>query len=54
MGNELQRLTATIKEETAYMEQASYIELLHELANWAEYEAGLLEFSLPDAEDYDN
>lgn len=54
MDKELQRLTATIRTETADMEQEAYIELLRELANWAENEAGKLEFSAADAEDYDN
>lgn len=54
MDKELQRLTATIRTKTADMEQEAYIELLRELANWAENEAGKLEFFAADAEDYDN
>lgn len=54
MSRKLQQLTAAIKLETADLELPSYIELLRELANWAENEAGLLEYSTPDAEDYDN
>lgn len=54
MYKELQRLTATIRTETAGMEQEAYIELLRELANWAENEAGLLEYSTPDTDDYDD
>lgn len=54
MDKELQRLTSTIRTETADMEQDAYIELLRELANWAENEAGKLEFSTPDIEDYDD
>lgn len=54
MSKELERLAATIKTETAYLEQDDYIELLRELSAWAENEAGLLGFSTPDADDYDN
>lgn len=44
---ELEWLKKTIKTETAHLEQDAYIELLRELAAWAESEAGLLEFSMP-------
>nr|DAL23365.1 MAG TPA_asm: hypothetical protein [Caudoviricetes sp.] len=50
---ELEWLKTTIKTETAHLEQDAYIELLRELAAWAENEAGLLEFSMPDTDDYD-
>lgn len=50
---ELEWLKTTIKTETAHLEQDAYIELLRELAAWAENEAGLLKFSMPDTDDYD-
>lgn len=53
MNNDFNRLTCLIMESTAHLEQDVFIELLHELANWAENKAGMLEYEPPDTTDFD-
>lgn len=52
MSKELEKVKQEIARQTFDLEQADYIEFLRELANWAENEAGLLEFESPDVPDY--
>ena len=52
MSKELEKIKKAVALETFDLEQNEYIDLLRELANWAENEAGKMEFSSADVPDY--